>query len=326
LGQGGALGLIITGHAYVAPEGRMRKGQISVVSDDVIPGLASVAEAASAEGSRIFLQLSHGGVCSDPAETGLPCSGPSDDVDGPGKGGRAMGLEEVQALPSLFAAAARRAQKAGFHGVQLHMAHGFLLNQFLSPFFNRREDAYGGSQEKRARIALEVLEAVRTACGKDFPVIAKLSGDDLDARGLNPELALLSARMLQEAGLDGIEISGGFCFRTDPTLTPSRPPFRDAQGNTAYFRELAARFHKELDIPVIMVGGIRTKEQAEAILHNNEASLVSVCRPLIRRPELALLWKKGGNEASACISCNQCLQRSRAAEGVSCPFRGKDRG
>ena len=321
LGKGGAVGLIITGHAFVCVEGRRREAQISIADDDVIPGLEAVTRAARADGSRIFLQLSHGGLCCDASLTGIPASGPSAAEGSPEYAGRAMTREEVKRLPGLFADAARRALRAGFDGVELHMGHGFLLSEFLSPFFNHRTDDYGGSQENRTRLAVEIIEAVHAGCGKDFPVIAKINSEDGVEGGLTPEMALFSARMMEKAGLDGVEISGGFCFQKKQSDTPMKPVSLRTGAGLGYFRDVTRRFHRELSIPVIMVGGIRTPELAEEILARDEAELVGICRPLIRDPSLARRWRSGELIPSDCLSCNRCVKLSRTSIGLSCPVR-----
>ena len=315
LGKAGVIGLLITGHAFVCPEGRRREAQISAADDDVIPALTEVATAAKADGSRIFLQLSHGGLCCEPELTGLPSLGPSAAAHAPEYAGRAMTTEEVQRVPELFARAARRAQLAGFDGVELHMAHGFLFSEFLSPFFNKREDEYGGSQENRTRLAVQTIVAVHDTCGRDFPVIAKINSEDGVEGGMTLEMALLSARMMQQAGLDGLEISGGFCFQKKQY--PAAFAVMGHHGG----REAARRFHEELSIPVIMVGGIRTFDFAEDILARGEADMVGLCRPLIREPSLGRRWHRGETVPSDCLSCNACVKLSRTSAGLSCPVK-----
>ena len=212
-----------------------------------------------------------------------------------------------------------RAREAGFDGVQLHMGHGFLLSEFLSPCFNHREDAYGGSQENRTRLAVEVIQAIHAVCGEDYPVIAKINAEDGIENGLTPELALVSARMLETAGLAALEVSGGFCFRKKAVDTPMKPVYRNTPEGGCYFRNVTRRFHAELNIPVIMVGGIRVMETAEEILDREEADIVSMCRPLIRDPSLARRWRAGERIPSNCLSCNRCVALSRTAAGLGCP-------
>ena len=296
-----------------------RAAQTSVADDADIPGLSDVAAAAKQDGTRIFLQLSHGGLCCKEELTGFVPLGPCAAGHAPEYAGRAMTLDEVQAMPGLFAASARRAMQAGFDGVELHMGHGFLLSEFLSPFFNHREDAYGGSQENRTRLAVEVVQAIHAVCGEDYPVIAKINAEDGTENGLTLEMALVSARLLEAAGLAALEVSGGLCFRKNAADTPMKPVLRNAPEDGCYFRKAARRFHAELDIPVIMVGGIRRFETAEDILARNEADVVSLCRPLIRSPSLARKWRAGERAPSDCLSCNRCLALSRTSTGVGCP-------
>lgn len=321
LGKEGAAGLVITGHAFVCPEGRRREGQISAADDAVIEPLRAVTAAARADGSRIFLQLSHGGLCCDESLTGIPAAGPSAADRAPYYAGRAMTAEETRALPGLFAAAARRAKLAGFDGVELHMAHGFLLSEFLSPFFNHREDEYGGSQENRTRLAVEIIRAVHAECGGDFPVMAKINAEDGVEGGMTIDMSLESAGLMQEAGLDGLEVSGGFCFWKKQSDTPMKPVSLKTGKGVGYFLEAARRFHEALSIPVIAVGGIRTFETAEAVLADGDADMAGLCRPLIRDPALARRWRRGETVASDCLSCNRCVALSRTSAGLGCPVR-----
>ena len=321
LGKDGAIGLIITGHAFVSPEGRRRVAQISLASDSAIPALSEVAKAAKHGGSQIFIQMSHGGLCSEEALTGLPAIGPSDADNAPEYSGRAMTVEEIHAMVEHFADAARRAQLAGFDGIELHMAHGFLLSEFLSPLFNHRTDEYGGTQEKRTRFAVEIIHAIHALCGSQFPIIAKVNYQDGQPGGLTIDMALESAKIMESAGLAGIEISGGLCFRKNAAETPMKPVSLAQNKGLCYFRDAARRFKNELRIPVIIVGGIRTVDTIEEILANGEADLVGICRPFIRDPALARKWRAGDSRPSDCLSCNRCLEYSRTSMGLQCPIK-----
>ncbi len=330
LGRDGALGLIITGHCYVHPAGQKRARQINLCHDKVIPGLARVSKAAGADGSRIFLQISHAGLTAEAALTGHPALGPSPLPNIPGyPGPEELGLEPGQAMTeddiataiSAFAQAALRAREAGFHGVELHAGHGFLLNQFLSPLFNRRSDAWGGDAAGRAGFACQVIRAIKILAGKDFPVIAKVNACDLLPGGLELEESIVQVRLMQAAGLDGVEISGGNCVFSPLAQGPMRPLKGGDEAGGLFFAHYAQAFHQALEVPVIVVGGVRSMQSAQTLLENGSADLIGLCRPLIREPGLARRWQAGDHSPGDCRSCSRCLAVSRDLTGLRCPLR-----
>ena len=154
--------------------------------------------------------------------------------------------EDIHKLVQAFADAAGRAKAADFDGVQIHSAHGYLLSQFLSPAYNRRDDEYGGSVENRARVHLEILKAIRKVVGKDYPVLIKINSEDCIENGLTVEDSVAAAKILAHAGLDAIELSGGTL--TSGKLSPSRAGINQ-EGKEAYFKEAAAAYKKAMDLP-----------------------------------------------------------------------------
>ena len=319
LGYGGAIGAIITGHVFISPSSKLRDGQAGLWKDSQIKGFAEVAAAAKRDGSRIFMQLNHGGIMTSRERTGTVPKGPSAmQIEGIEKDNEAMTLEEIAEWPGLFADAARRAREAGFDGVQLHMAHGYGLCQWMSPFYNRREDAYGGSVEKRARMLCEVLRAVRAAVGDDFPVLAKINGSEKGFdRGLQTEDAVRTAQMLEAEGLDGVEVSCGSCILSNPRFSPMRP-VKAGSDASLFLREEVRAFRKALHIPVTLVGGVRSYDQARRIFDNREADLIGICRPLICEPDLLYRWREGRHDAPRCVSCSRCVPVCRTTAGLHC--------
>ena len=206
----GGIGLIITGLAPVTKDGQNMPWQIGIHSDDFIPGLTQMTEAVHDVGGKIVIQIAHGGAQGNPELTG-ELLGPSviPAVSGEGAACRAMTTAEIHRVVEAFGEAGRRAKQAGFDGVQLHGAHGFLLSEFLSPFFNKRTDQYGGSLENRARIVLDAYHRVRTAVGTNYPVMIKLNSEDFLEDGLTLEEMLQVASWLETEGIDAIEVSGG---------------------------------------------------------------------------------------------------------------------
>lgn len=315
----GDIGLIITGFQYVLPNGIGIAHQVGNYSDDLLAGLKRLAGAARSHGALVMAQLVHTGSKANPAL--FPEEG---DIWGPsavpdpltGNIPREMTQQEITRLVEAYAAAASRAQRAGFDGIQLHGAHGYGINQFLSAASNRRSDKYGGSMTGRYRFLGEVLESVRGAVGKDFPVFIKLSGNDFFAGGLMPEESIYVGRRLAEDGIDCIEVSAGSKASADGMI-PSRTNVRREE-DEAYLAALAGRFREALHVPIITVGGIRSPEVVARILAEGVADYVSFCRPLIREPHLISRWRHGDLEKSKCISCNGCYETGLAGLGISC--------
>jgi 2,4-dienoyl-CoA reductase-like NADH-dependent reductase (Old Yellow Enzyme family) len=301
----GGVGLIVSGYAYVMPNGKSLPGQTGLYADDHIEGLARIAEAVHEEGGLFFVQIVHGG-----GQTNAETIG-SDDIIAPSSmfypsnkvTPRAIERDEIPVLIAAFASAARRARQAGCDGVQLHAAHGYLINRFLSPVTNQRTDAYGGSLENRARFGLETIEALRREVGPDFPISMKLNACDFEEGGLSADDSLAAAKLFVAAGLDHLELSGG---------TPAAGKlgavrrFIDAPDKEAYFREFVAAFTKQLPIPVSLVGGIRSIEIAEDIVDSGDAAGVSMCRPLICEPGLPARWRSGERAPARCKSDGGC--------------------
>jgi len=319
----GEIGLMIPGNAYVSNQGKSRPGQIGVHNDATIPGLARMVEAIHRHGASVALQLTHaGGNMYVPSETGYAL-GPSDTklTELPC---RAMTKADIARTVADFAAAAVRARQAGCDAVQLHGAHSYLISQFLSPHFNKRTDEYGGSLENRARFALEVLRAVRAAVGPDYPVLIKVNSDDYLENGFTIEDFVPYCLMLEEAGVDAIEVSGGTHF-SDPRYFCSRPEGTVPKEQEIYFKEAAERYRREVKLPLILVGGVRTLRVAEHVVASGLADYVAICRPLIREPNLIKRWREGDTRKATCISCNLCFGPVRSGEGVYCVAQERQR-
>jgi 2,4-dienoyl-CoA reductase-like NADH-dependent reductase (Old Yellow Enzyme family) len=201
--------------------------------------------------------------------------------------------------------AAARANAAGFDAVQLHGAHGYLLAQFLSPFTNQRQDEYGGDAEGRSRLAWQVCREVRNAVGPEYPVFIKLNSTDAIEGGLTLEDALICAKGLVEAGIDGIEVSGGVPYAGK--MSPSRLVKEPA--DEGYFLDNARTIKAAVGCPVISVGGWRSRGRIEDALDQVDA--VAMSRPLVREPDLPNKWKAASQEPAACISCGGCFVTAR---------------
>jgi len=314
LAQGG-VGLIITSHAYVSAEGQAGPWQLGVYRDELLPGLESMVKAVHENGGKIVMQLAHAGYFSFAKLTGQKPMAPSA-VDGFAKGSRReMTVEDIQQVVSAYGAAAGRAQQAGFDGVQIHSAHGYLLSQFLSPAFNQRHDQYGGDISNRARALIEILQSVRSAVGEDYPVLVKMNCQDFIDNGLALEDSLQAGAMLAQNGIDAIELSGGIL--TGGKLSPSRMGIK-TEDKEAYFQQDAVAFKKQIDVPLILVGGNRSFQVAERLVDDGVADYLSMSRPLIREPGLINRWKSGDLARAACLSDNMCFEPARKGEGIYC--------
>jgi 2,4-dienoyl-CoA reductase-like NADH-dependent reductase (Old Yellow Enzyme family) len=228
---------------------------------------------------------------------------------------KAMAIEDIRGITADFGRAARRAKEAGFDGVQIHAAHGYLMSQFLSPVFNKRTDAYGGPVGNRARALLEALKSVRSEVGERFPVLVKLNSEDHLEGGLTLSDSLEAGSLLEKAGLDAIELSGGTLV--SGKLIPSRAGIK-TEDKEAYFREAARVFKKEVSLPIILVGGVRSPQVAEKLLREGYADYFSMSRPFIREPDLVRRWQSGERSKAKCVSDNQCFGPGMAGEGIYC--------
>ncbi len=225
--------------------------------------------------------------------------------------------DEIRALITDFVTAAGRAKRAGFDGVQLHAAHGYLVSSFLSPHTNRRTDEWGGPVENRARVLIDVLRGVKAACGPAFPVIVKLNSTDFLDGGLTVDDAVRIAGMLEANGIDAIEVSGGMAEAGRGSVWPGLR----SEADEGYFAENAARIKKAVKVPVFALGGIRTLAVAEKIVEEGRADLISLSRPLIRDPFLVKHFREGLTTKSECISCNKCFY----PRGIRCAELTKKR-
>jgi 2,4-dienoyl-CoA reductase-like NADH-dependent reductase (Old Yellow Enzyme family) len=311
----GGVGLIVTGYSYVNIKGKSIAGQNAMHEDRLIPLHKSMVDRVHSHGARIFMQLVHGGrqalVGKElTGEVIAPSAVPDlkNDVHP-----REMTEEEILGTIDDFVASTRRAKEAGFDGVQLHVAHGFLLSSFISPHTNRRTDRWGGPLENRARIMVEILRRVREELGPDYPVTAKINGTDgflEEGKGLQVEDSVDIAKILAAEGLKAIEVSGGIM---EAEITASQKHIRD-ESLEAYFLDHAQRFKAELDIPVMSVGGMRSLSVMEAAVSSGRCDMVSLCRPLIREPALVDQFRTGRTTRSECLSCNLCFDDT----GVKC--------
>jgi NADPH2 dehydrogenase len=270
--RGGYISLIIIEHSSIGPQGRASEKQLSVADDAMIPGLRKLADAIHRNGPRAAMQINHAGSAALEDVTGSTPLAPSA-VANPRRGGmpREMSRKDIADVVAAFQDAGRRVKEAGFDAVEIHSAHGYLLNQFLSPLTNKRTDEYGGNIGNRIRIHLQVIEAMRSAVGPDFPLQVRLGASDFTEGGTTIEDSRIASRAFEKAGADVIHISGGFVGYTPPGLV--------GQG---YFAPLSEAIKRAVSIPVILTGGITKVEAAERLLAEKKADLIGVGRAILQ--------------------------------------------
>jgi len=313
LAQGG-VGLIVTAYSFVTALGQANPSQYGIHTDDMISGLKRLVDAAHQGGAKIAIQIVHAGVNSGYlSQRGIELQAVSklERIAAPH---REMTEEEIDTLISEYIAAILRARKAGFDAVQLHGAHGYGMNQFLSPLFNIRTDRWGGSAENRRRFHLELIRRARQTVGDDFPLMIKFGVMDDEEGGLSLNEGVETAQQMAEEGIDAIEVSSGVGMSA--RITKRGSP------EHAYYRDRATAVKKVVTIPVMAVGGIRSLEIAESIVSSEDADLISMCRPFIREPDLVARWQKGDTWPATCISCNKCFGVLAKGEPLEC---GEDR-
>lgn len=304
----GGVGTIITGYAFVTENEQPNPGMMGIYNDSFIKEYSELTQMVKTEGANIVMQIVYGGSASSFNIGDRVIWGPSA-VPHPAfkTVPQEMTKEDINSLVSAFVKASVRCKRAGFDGVQLHAAHTYLLSQFLSPYYNRRSDQYGGSIQNRARIIFEVLEAVRKEVGPNYPVFLKMHcTDDWGENGLSVDESLIVAKGLEQRGITGIEFSGGnLDMENYPNMGPIRTKILKEE-NQSYFTIHTAEIAKELNIPVISVGGHRTPELLEKTLNSTSIGYFALARPLLSEPDLVNRWQSGDREKLRCVACNKC--------------------
>jgi 2,4-dienoyl-CoA reductase-like NADH-dependent reductase (Old Yellow Enzyme family) len=294
----GGVGTIITGFTSVAANDSYFGGMMRLSDDALIPQYKKLTDIIHAQGIPVITQLALGAYYRPSDNGGYEQVEPDN-----------MTTDDIRLVRDQFIEAAVRAEKAGFDGVQLHVAHFFFLSRFVSPAVNHRADAYGGSAENRVRLVSEILKGIREKAPK-LPITAKINSSDFTCGGLDEEQSLAQCRLLCDAGLDAVEVSG------NGTSVAGVRPHR----NEAYFAPFAAKLAEEVSTPVIVVGGMRSLDTMAEILNKTKIEMISLSRPLLREPDLPNKLKSGETTVSKCVSCNACY----SSLSHKCIFSGRD--
>ena len=283
--KGGYIGLVITEHSYIDIQGMANPKQMSVAKDSDIKGLKQLVNIIHNNGSKAFAQINHAGSMA--RGTGLPTVSASNTIPITMKESNIeipeeLSKEQIQYIVKRFADAARRVKLAGFDGVEIHSAHAYLLNQFYSPITNHRTDEYTGTTlEGRLRIHKEVIEAVRSEVGEDFPIALRLGGCDYMAGGSTIKDYIKASQMLESYGVDILDITGG--------INRYMIPWNKEPG---YFSDMTEHIMEKVSIPVILTGGITNAMDAEKLLQLNKADLIGVGRAILKDDS----WAKNAME------------------------------
>lgn len=306
----GGVGTIITGYAFVTENEQPNPRMMGIYNDSFIEEYKKFTDMIHGYDANVIMQIVYGGSQSKFNTEGRIIWGPSSVENMVTKVvPREMTKEDIKYLVNAYGDAALRVKKAGFDGVEMHGAHGYLLSQFLCPYYNRRTDEYGGSIENRARIIFEVYEEIRNRVGDEFPVLIKINAEDFMENGLAAEESLYVSKRLAELGINAIEVSGGNESSLDVlegNLGPARTKIAARKERESYFKEYATRLAQFVDIPVILIGGNRHFDVMENILNNTKIEYFSLARPLTAEPDLISKWEDGDNKKPKCVSCNKC--------------------
>lgn len=317
LAKGGA-GTIITGLAQVTDLEQPYPAQMGIYDDSFIDDYKRLTEMIHQQGANVILQLAClGSQTSLNASGGKVMWGPSPVEDlGFKTTPVEMTTDDILLVQTAFADAALRAKAAGFDGVQMHVAHGYLLNKFLTPYYNRRTDSYGGSIENRARMVVETYSAIREKVGPEYPVLIKINSEDYMNQGMTFAECKYVCKALSKLGINAIEISGG-----SSSSRPNEGAVRKiTPEQESYFEPYAAEIAQEINVPVILVGGNRDVESLTEILHHTQIEYIALSRPLICEPNLIARWQNGDLKRAKCVSCNKCFRRG----GTRCIFSHKN--
>lgn len=294
----GGVGLNISGMMAINATAPIKSDMIRTDLPDFVEKYSEVTNNIHKNGGKIVVQLSHCGVKGTVGEDGYRVG-----ASVYGDKDRELSKNEIGAIVKDFARAAQRCKEAGADGVQIHAAHAYLLSQFLSPIYNKRQDEYGGVIANRARILLEVYDAIREAVGEKYPILIKINYSDLVENGFTGDECYWVCQELDKRKIDAIEVSSGLAM--DSNSKPSQPLDKPE----GYFSAGALRLAENLNTAIISVGGYRSPKAIENILNRGNITAVALSRALILEPDLPQIWQAGNDKTAECICCNGCFSK-----------------
>ncbi|MCT4509962.1 MAG: NADH:flavin oxidoreductase [Tepidibacter sp.] len=314
----GEVGLIITGYANVVQEEQPNPGMMGIYNDSFIDEYKKLTDLVHKYDSKIVMQIAYGGTKTKYNVGQRIIFAPSEVPErGTKTLGKSMTKEEIDYIVDAFAKAGKRSKDSGFDGVEIHGAHTYLINQFLSPYYNKREDEYGGSLENRMRFLIEIYSKMREMVGRDYPILVKLTASEFFDGGLTFEETKIICKKLEELGVDGIEISGNIHGKAKSMVGQSFDGYEIKK--EGYFFEYGNIISNEVDIPIITVGGLTNINNIEKILNETNIDFFAISRPLLTEPNLIKRWKDGNKEPVKCVRCSKC----RTANGNYCTIFNK---
>jgi len=284
----GGSGIVVTGNVMIDETALGEPKNVVIEDERHLDALKAWAKAGHSEESALWVQLNHPGKQSPRFITKTPVAPSAVPLSGMMKSAfnqpRALELDEIKDIINRFKEAARIVKKAGFGGVQIHGAHGYLVSQFLSPHHNRRTDQYGGSLENRMRFLVEIYDHIRDVVGPTFPVGVKMNIDDFNETGFQPEEAIQVIRTLEEKGIDLVELSGG---------TYEKPVMMGSETEEGFFLKALKAVNDQFKVPIVITGGFRSLSVMEKVLDDGLAMMIGLARPLVLEPDMILNIKKG---------------------------------
>ena len=304
----GGVGFIFTGYAFVSDDEQPNSRMLGISDDSFIDEYKDLVDRVHKAGSKIALQIAYGG-----SQNHHPDAKKMNVLAASAIKNRVTGLipkevtkEDIRSIVKKFGDAAVRAKKAGFDSVQLHAAHGYFVSQFLTPYYNRRDDEYNGTIHNRARIIYEIIEEVRKRVGENYPLMIKLNFDDFmdEGEGLTKDESMDIFKNVDELGIDVIEVSA-VNESSGKGLAPAMTGINFIE-KQSYFKEFTAKLASEVNAKVILMGGNRNMDLMEDILNSTNIEYFSIARPLLTEADLINKWKKNRDYAPKCISCNKC--------------------
>ena len=309
----GGFGLITTEFLCVSEEGLAEKTQAGIYDDCFIPSYKKLTDIVHKHNGKIMMQIAYGGTKTTYKvnERTIFCPSGVPEIS-TGTKGKEMTIDDIKLVAKAHGEAARRVKESGFDAVQIHAGHNYLLNQFLSPYYNRRADEYGGSIENRARAVIECYDEVRKAVGKDYTVMIKITCTDFTEGGFSFDDCLTFCKMLEKKGIDCIEISGNIHGKAEKMAG------YEFDGHSilkdGYFVEYGKIIADKVNVPIYVTGGFRSPEYMNKILSKTNISGFGISRPFLTEPDLVKRWILGDTKKAKCVHCSKC----RTPEGNYC--------